>query len=262
MRHHYTGARRCAALAVLVLGLQATPAFVSSSQAQPGQPAGRAEESKAADPDLEKMRYELEKRRVDLETRRVDLETRRVTLEERRLKFEKGKASDARSDVWWTRGSIAVPILIGFLTLWWQARTAFQLKAFEVILGSKSTQAGKERANALHQLFPGYISDDFVKAFEGNLKLPGIAYQEKKLELFKALSGNYGKRREIFRAYAMLYADEKKVVTEFLDKWRSLYPEDGDWVDALTARWNEVFPKGNWENEDEKASPGQSPARP
>jgi hypothetical protein len=255
MRHHYTGARRCAVLAVLVLGLQATPAFVSSSQAQPGQPAGRAEESKAADPDLEKMRYELETRRVDLETRRVD-------LEEQRLQLEEDKASDARSDARSTRFAILVPIILGLVTLWFQARTAFQLKAAEVILGSKSTKAGEERAKVLHKLFPLYIPNRFSERFtEENFKLPGMAYQEKKLELFKALSGNYDKRREIFRAYAMLYADEKSVVTDFIDKWRNLYPEDEKWVDDFIARWKQAFPKGQWE-EKKTASPGQSPARP
>lgn len=253
MRHPCTGAKRCAILAVLVIGLQAAPPFLSSSQAQSAQPAGKAKESKVADPDLERMKYELEKRRVGLEAEKN--------------RIEREKMADARYDAVWTKVSIAVPILIGFFTLWWQARTAFRLKAVEVILGSKSTQAGKERARALHRLFPRDITDDFLNVFDTEkFKLPGIAYQEKKLELFKALSGNYDKRREIFRTYAMLYADEALVVTEFLDKWRNLYPEDKEWVDGFTAHWKTAFPEGKWKKKDEekekKSSSGQPPARP
>jgi len=194
--------------------------------------------------DTEKMKQELERRKLELEARRVELEEQALL--------------DARSEALWTRLAIVVPIVLGFATLWWQARTAykvkelesnvaFQLKAAEVVLSSKSTKAGEERARALHRLFPERITKDFIDTFDkSKFKLPGMAYQEKKLELFKALSGNLEERRDIFHAYAMLYADEDSILGEFLDKWEKVYPEDADWVSAFKEQWLKAFPEGRW----------------
>lgn len=196
-------------------------------------------------PDLELKRYQLEKRRADIEDRKADIEE------------EKAR---------WTALSILVPVVLGFATLYWQARTAYklkeiewELKAAEVVLNSKSTKAGEERLRALRMLFPHRIDQKFTEAFDENaFKLPGMAYQEKKLELFKAMSANPEKSKEIFRLYAMFYADEDLVFTEFADKWRNAYPEDRAWVDEFSNRWKQAYPKGKWE----KQTPPQKPGKP
>src|SRR6186713_1399498 len=98
MRHRYGVTRQCAILSIMI-GLQGAPILLPSSQAQPTQPAGKADKSAAMDSDWEKMKYELEKRRVDVEVQRVEL--------------EKDKAVDARTDALWTRISIVIPIVLG-----------------------------------------------------------------------------------------------------------------------------------------------------
>ena len=167
-----------------------------------------------------------------------ELELRRIQIEEERT-----------IDMWWaarfTAVSIVGTILIGFASLFLQARTAhklkqqealvaFQLKTAEILMNSKSSQAAKEKAAALRRLFPEYVSEDFVNAFKKSLKLPGIAYQEKKLELFKAIAAKLDDRKEIFKIYATLYSDEELTFTDFGESWKAAFPDDAAWVDDLT----------------------------
>jgi hypothetical protein len=157
-----------------------------------------------------------------------------------------------------TAGSVVVPLLFGFTALFLQSRTAYKLKemesdvafklqAAEIIMASTSTKAAEERADALHRLFPKQITNEFVEIFkQSTFRLPGMAYQGKKMELFKMLAGNLENRREVFRAYAMLYSDEDHVLTDLVDKWSKLYPEDKAWIEEFKQQWLKVFPKGRW----------------
>jgi hypothetical protein len=183
-----------------------------------------------------------------------DLETKKYLLEVRKADIEEQKARDARSLAKWTAAAIFVPLILGFASLYWQARlqglqskVSFQLKAAEVVLDSKSTRAGEDRAKALRELFPDYVPVEFSKAFaSNNFRLPGLAYQEKKLELFRMLASNLDHRRAVFEAYAMVYADEGNVLTEFIDKWKNAYPNDTQWVGEFVQQWNRSYPEGKW----------------
>jgi hypothetical protein len=138
--------------------------------------------------------------------------------------------------VWWTTAPIAIPIILGFVTLFWQAKTAFQLKTAEVLMESKSTRAAKERAQALRKLFPRYVSEKFVKVFNTEFKLPGLAYQEKKLELFKALAATVKEKKDVFQLYMMLYADEEATFKDFAANWQMTFEDDSDWIRRSTEK--------------------------
>ena len=185
-------------------------------------------------------------------------ERQKLALEERKVNIEERKLSDARLTAILTALAIVVPILSGLVFIYLQARSAttlkeiesdvaFQLKAAEIVMSSKGTKAAAERAAALCLLFPKRISKQFVQAFdEKTFKLPGTAYQEKKLELFKTLAATAKDKKEVFQMYGMLYADEDNVVTEFLDKWRNAYPDDAVWADEYEHRWRQAYPRGSW----------------
>ena len=184
-------------------------------------------------------------------------ESKKYELEKRKVEIEAQKLSDARFAAKLTALSIIIPVVFGFAAIYLQGRTicklhelqsdvAFQLKAAEVVMDSKSTKAGEERAKVLSKLFGTYLPPLFSQVFKENFKLPGTAYQEKKLELFRLLAGNLQERKEIFQIYGMLYADEDIVITEFLDKWKKAYPEDQAWAKEFEEKWKKAYPKGKW----------------
>jgi hypothetical protein len=120
-----------------------------------------------------------------------------------------------------------------------EAKTTFKLKTLEMILESESTEAAKVRAKALRQLFPESIDEKFVEAFnDSEFKLPGIAYQEKKAELFKMLSSKLEAREEVFKTYCLFYADEKSTVKTFAENWKKVYPHDNKLIDELLQNLN------------------------
>jgi septum formation inhibitor MinC len=191
--------------------------------------------------------------------RNLDLEHQKLLLEERKVKIEEQKLSDTRFTAVLTAVAIIVPLLSGLIFIYLQGRTAtklkevesnvaFQLQAAEIVMSSKGTKAAEERAAALRLLFPKRVPEEFVQVFDKkNFKLPGTAYQEKKLELFKTMAATAKDKKEVFQIYGMVYADEENVITEFIDKWRKAYPDDAAWAEKYIQNWKQAYPKGKWE---------------
>jgi hypothetical protein len=138
------------------------------------------------------------------------------TLEGEKLAVERLKA-------WLTGGSILIPLLLGILTLAWQARTAaqlkdkdardaFELKAAEIIFAGDNTRATKNKARALTVLFPGRFPPNFGDAFEPT-QFGGPRF-DAKLEVFKAACRKVESPEEVYKI------------------WRDLFPGD-NWVKVL-----------------------------
>jgi hypothetical protein len=198
----------------------------------------------------------------------LSLENKKLDIEKRKLDIEYTKLNQGWITAIATPLAIIVPILGGLLFIGQQRKNAtdlqkvdsedarklqkiesdvaFQLKVAEFVMTSKSTWAGQERAAALRLLFPNQVSEEFVKTLRENLRLPGMAYQEKKLELFKAMAAEPDKKRDVFAIYGLLYADEEHVISEFADKWRTAYPGDAAWIEEYVERWKSSYPKGKW----------------
>lgn len=153
-------------------------------------------------------------------------------LENKKLDIERQKA-------WLTGGSILVPLLIGSLGIYLQVKSAFnlkaqefrksqelkelefksafELKAAEIVLNTTSPKAGKNKAEALQELFPGRLSPDFAEKLEQRALVPlgeqrPLAFEHTQV-LLQMLADNLGKE------------------TEVIELWRKVYPYYQRWLD-------------------------------
>jgi len=174
------------------------------------------------------------------------IEKEKLQLEKEKIEIERQRLKNETAGKYITGVSILLPLITAVLILLIQKRNTeklqelqsnadFQIKAVEIILASKSTKAAKERAIILMTLFPQRIPQSFVDAFTKNIKFPGLAYQEKKLELFKALAANLEKRKEVQRIFNMVYLDEN-LPKEFIENWEKTFPEDRDWAKEIKSK--------------------------
>jgi len=139
-----------------------------------------------------------------------------LQIEYEKLRMEKLKA-------WLTGLSIFIPALIAIISISWQmknasklkqsdTKTAFQLKAAEIVLNSASPAAARNRAEVLRQLFPEYLPSDFAKSFDSTI-LPGTRKQDK-LEFLKLISQYPSLKKEIIKT------------------WKKLFPWDDEWLNG------------------------------
>jgi hypothetical protein len=111
-----------------------------------------------------------------------------------------------------------IPLLIGIVTLYWQSRTAFELKAAELVLSSYSPWAAQRRVELLQRMFGRHLPRGFAESFDPK-KFPGVRFHEMKMELFRTLAEDPAKKQEVVQL------------------WRQMFPEEEDWFGLL-------FPKG------------------
>ncbi len=195
------------------------------------------------------LNYQLEKEKLELEKQKIQIEQQKLDID--------------RTAKYYTIGSIFLPLLTALIVLLIQKRNSenlqksqanadFQIKAAEIILASKSSRAAKERASILMELFPKRIPIEFVEAFKKNLKFPGLAYQEKKLELFKSLSTNLNSKAEVLKVFSMVCLDED-IPEEFISNWETIFPDDKGWTDKLRTQIKAKHDKETLENKSKKA---------
>ena len=118
--------------------------------------------------------------------------TQGTDLEQQKLDVERLKA-------WLTFGSILVPLITGMGAIYWQvrsatqlketeAKSAFELKAAEIVLSSSSPAAAVGRAKVLADLFPHRLPPKFASSFDST-SFPalcatrlGLSYSERSSE--------------------------------------------------------------------------------
>jgi hypothetical protein len=143
---------------------------------------------------LEKLKFDFQKR-----------------LEERKLSLEWYKA-------WITGGSLLIPLLLGVITLAWQSKTtakfkedeaksAFELKAADIIFEGDNPRATRNKARALAALFPNKIDKDFANAFKPE-EFSGPKY-ESKLEVFKAAFTKVQTPDEVYRIWSEIFPGDE-----------------------------------------------------
>ena len=141
---------------------------------------------------IERNRFEIEKRRFDLESRRLHMEqvSRYITL-----------------------GAIILPLVVAWLTQRAQSRSAFDLKAAELVLGASTPLAARGRATVLEQLFPGRLPKGFALLFDTD-KFPGIRRHEMTIEILRQIVD---------------HPDQRDLI---INHWEQAFPGD-QWISRL-----------------------------
>ncbi|MGJ4940610.1 hypothetical protein ACQR1W_08570 [Bradyrhizobium sp. HKCCYLS1011] len=131
------------------------------------------------------------------------------------LDLERDKLELERSKAKWNALSVGIPIvgaLITFvaavITLFWQARAQFRMKAAELVLASYSPWAAQSRARLLSQMFARWLPADFAESFQMEL-FPGTRLQEMRTELFRALRVSGAKEDEVIRHWLAVFPGER-----------------------------------------------------
>jgi hypothetical protein len=108
-----------------------------------------------------------------------------------------------------TIGVILVPLLIGLYTLRSQTRTAFYLKAAELVMQAPTPWVAEKRAEVMEDMFPKRLKD-LSKSFE-SAKFPGLRLHDMKIELIRLLAENPDQRNFILAEWKKQFpGDEHK----------------------------------------------------
>jgi hypothetical protein len=105
-----------------------------------------------------------------------------------------------------TIGVILVPLLIGVFTLKSQSRTAFEIKAVELVMQSPTPWVAKKRLEVMGRMFPNRLGR-LTSSFDLEI-FPGIRLHDMKIELIRLLAENPDQRSFI------------------LDEWKKQFPGD------------------------------------
>ncbi|HKR58620.1 MAG TPA: hypothetical protein VJS64_02715 [Pyrinomonadaceae bacterium] len=144
------------------------------------------------------------------ENQTLDLENKKLALEREKLELEKLKA-------WLTAGTILIPVLVGLLALFGvisqiksasklkevETKTAFELKAAEIVLSSGGPAKATARATVLRDLFPNRLPDNFPKSFDASI-MPGSQHNDK-LEFLKLVNDKPERTKEIIELWKHLF---------------------------------------------------------
>ncbi|MEK6333483.1 MAG: hypothetical protein AABM67_00960 [Acidobacteriota bacterium] len=164
-------------------------------------------------------------------TNTAPMDREKIAIEREKLELEKARSIRERRQFFVTIVSIAIPIIVLGITLWVQARTAYKLHAMQIIMDSKGSDAARKKVAILKPLLPRSLTRAFEQALaEG--RMPGTGYQEKKLELFKAMSAKAGTDGEVFRIFQALYLIEPTLINEFINNFKTISPNTS-WVSEL-----------------------------
>ena len=116
----------------------------------------------AAQPTMNAHTLELEQAKFEFNRQ---LETEKLEFNKQ---LERDKLAVEEKKTWFTVLSFSFPLVLGVFTLWWQSKSAldmkkkdasdaFQLKAAELVLASATGAGARSRAEALKKLFPEYL---------------------------------------------------------------------------------------------------------
>jgi hypothetical protein len=159
------------------------------------------------------------------------IDREKLAIEREKLEIEKKRVTRENQQFLVTTASILIPIIILGITLWTQARMAYKLQAMQIIMDSKGSDAARKKVAILKPLLPRSITRAFEQALvEG--RMPGTGYQEKKLELFKAMSAKTNTDGEVFRIFQALYLIEPTLINEFISNFKTISPNTS-WVSEL-----------------------------
>lgn len=112
-----------------------------------------------------------------------------------------------------TIGVILVPLLIGLYTLRGQTRTAFQIKAVELVMQAPTPWVAKQRALVMERMFPKRL-EGLSKSFDFDT-FPGIRLHDMKIELIRLLTANPEQRDFILAEWKKQFpGDEHKFAIE------------------------------------------------
>lgn len=146
-------------------------------------------------------------------------------MEAQRLQIERDRLGIEKLTAWVTPLSLLIPLIIAILTLRSQAksarelkeaeaRSAFELKAAELVLGAYSPSAASGRARVLESLFKDRLPPGFAGSFPKK-DVPGLRVHEMKLELLREL------------------AENPEHTEKILSAWRQTFPEE-EWLQPIT----------------------------
>ncbi|HBB88839.1 MAG TPA: hypothetical protein DC047_14615 [Blastocatellia bacterium] len=147
----------------------------------------------------------------------IEIERQKVDIERQKLQLEKLKP-------WLTAGSILFPLVLGVVAAYLQMRTAFKireaeaksafdLKAAEIVLNSADPFAASGRASALSELFPGRLPANFADCFDpGEVSDAGI------------------EEMKILLPLLIEYKSDKQ---EILKLWKQIMPRDASWIERI-----------------------------
>jgi hypothetical protein len=132
-----------------------------------------------------------------------------LDVEEKKLRVENRK-------LWFSTGSIVIPLLVVAATIYWNTlaqesanQAAFELKVAEVILDTRTVTEARNRAKGLAALFPTRLPADFSNRLQG---------------LSEKLQRPYVMDKRALRD--LLIATPKERRKEVLDLWLMFNPED------------------------------------
>lgn len=90
------------------------------------------------------------------------------SLEKIKLKMDFERIRIERLRTWLTVISIVIPLLLGVITVFYgvwseneRAKTNFEIKAVEIVLGAESPTIATHKAIVLYELFPDHLPKNF-----------------------------------------------------------------------------------------------------
>lgn len=168
-----------------------------------------------------------------LEEQKLDIEVKKLEHEERRVRVEERKARQG----FWTRLGVVVPLLVAgvaFGGTWWsqhqesrdkielqelQAKDGFELKVVEIVMDTRGPFGTRNRANAIQQLFPDRLREDFASSFD-----PEQASDRKTYNRDQRVAS----KKELI-ALLVAHPDQRD---QILRTWRQMFPGD-EWARGL-----------------------------
>ena len=162
---------------------------------------------------------------IQLDERRIVVEEQRLALDRERFEFEKSKYDRSLED-WIGWASIFATILVALFAyifqVWNRRRDEslqFQLKAAEIAMDARDATQAKRKAEFLCRLFrkrlqslEETVNEDKVFPYFGH----NLEYRE---QILKLLIENPESRREIIRAWGILFPWHSSDRRDESDKW-------------------------------------------
>jgi len=122
-------------------------------------------------------------------------------MSERQYALEQEKLAIEHNKLWIDAAAIAVPLLVAALAGWQAVRNQKSnnqlqtvLKATEIVMNADGPTAAQSRAKTLQQLLGKDLPSSFGHLEKREMGAPG---RERKMEVWKMLVDNPGKRKEI-----------------------------------------------------------------
>lgn len=187
-------------------------------------------------------------RNSGIEERKLDLERAKFEFEKEKHKSETDqKRQDSRNELIKAivaAVSLGVPFLVAIIGLWAEGRNRrhdeiaqrqsrekneelqFQLKAAEIALDVRISAEIRPKAEALAQLFPGRLPQDFARNLDPEMIHFGLPNAEAKMELLKLLSQYPGERDVTLRIWGHMFPADT-------GKWRRSEHPDYSWFKAI-----------------------------